>query len=46
MKNVIVTLCWLLSFYAHAQKLSYDYPHKPVDFTKVKITGGFWKSHH
>ncbi|MBB6003741.1 glycoside hydrolase family 127 protein [Arcicella rosea] len=44
MKKVLLMACWLLAFYANAQKLSYDYPIKPIDFTKVKVTGGFWKS--
>lgn len=33
-----------LSFTILGQNTSADYPIKPIDFTKVKITGGFWKS--
>ncbi|MES2794315.1 MAG: beta-L-arabinofuranosidase domain-containing protein [Bacteroidota bacterium] len=32
----------LFPFWAFGQTA--DYPIQPVDFTKVKITGGFWKS--
>ncbi len=36
------TLWALFPFITFCQSI--DYPIQPIDFTKVKITGGFWKS--
>ena len=44
MKKIIFLLTYFASIIAQAQQLSLDYPIKPIDFTKVKVTGGFWKS--
>jgi len=44
MKNFILIFLVLIPLLNHAQSLVEDYPITPVDFTKVHITGGFWKS--
>ncbi len=40
----IAGLCLLLlsGLHSPAQSSSYGYPYAPVDFTKVKVTDGFW----
>ncbi len=42
----ILSLCLLLItvFISNAQSLTSDYPIQPVDFTKVELKDGFWKS--
>ncbi len=38
-----ILICFA-SFFGNSQNLKLDYPIQPIDFTKVKINGGFWKT--
>lgn len=44
MKKFILIFLVFIPLLNDAQSLVEDYPITPVDFTKVHITGGFWKS--
>jgi len=42
MKRIIIALMFILPALAIAQQQVKDYPFKPVPFTQVKFTDGFW----
>jgi uncharacterized protein len=44
MKTLIFFVLLFTSFLVKAQTSTFDYPIKPVDFTNVKIMGGFWQN--